>query len=275
MDNILKKIHEIQLEIALEVKRLCEKNNINYILIAGTLLGAIRHKGFIPWDDDIDIGMLRADYERFLNIAKEELNCKYYLQTWHTDDKFGLPIAKIQKKGTVFIEQNSQNVTQKKGIFIDIFPFDNVPESKLLKRCHNLKTYILKRILISKLGYEVWEKNDNKKRIIYKIIKCISKPFSIELIKKNLEKEMKRYNNKRTKDVVAIGGSYGYIKEIKKRKWLDEFEKVIFEKNAFFAPKDYDGYLKSLYGDYMILPPKDKRENRHKIIKIDLGENKK
>ena len=95
MNNLqLESVHKVQLEIANEVKRICDKYNIKYFMIAGTLLGAVRHKGFIPWDDDLDIGMLRNDYNRFIKLAAKDLKEIYYLETWYTSSGYGLPYAK-------------------------------------------------------------------------------------------------------------------------------------------------------------------------------------
>ena len=121
----LKVTQQNLLDLMITLDGICRKENISYSLHGGTLLGAVRENGFIPWDDDMDIGMLRADYEKFLNVAKEKLNKKYFLQTWDTDEKFALPFAKIRLNGTKYIEHNSKNVDIHNGIYIDIFPYDN------------------------------------------------------------------------------------------------------------------------------------------------------
>ena len=137
MDNLqLAKVHLVQLEIANEVKKICENYKIKYFLIAGTLLGAVRHRGFIPWDDDLDMGMLRKDYIKFLKIARKELDDKYYLESWKVASGYGLPFTKIRMNGTKYIERNSKDVNCHLGIFIDIFPFDNVPDNKVQRLIH-------------------------------------------------------------------------------------------------------------------------------------------
>jgi lipopolysaccharide cholinephosphotransferase len=133
MDNTLQQVHKIQLEMALEVKRICEKHKIKYSIVAGTLLGAVRHNGFIPWDDDLDIAMLRDNYIKFIDICKDELNDSYFLQTWDTDPGFALPIAKLRKNSTKFVEKDFMEANIHCGIYIDILPFDSVPSENISK----------------------------------------------------------------------------------------------------------------------------------------------
>lgn len=138
---LIKQVQAIELEILLEVDRICRKHRISYFLDSGTALGAVRHKGFIPWDDDIDIGMLRDDYERFLSVAQEEMGQDYFLQTYRTD---GTPImfAKVRKTGTTFVEFRLRKFPINHGLFIDIFPYDYLPQEgdvwKHINACANL-----------------------------------------------------------------------------------------------------------------------------------------
>lgn len=269
----LKEVQKIQLEMAVEVKRICDENNIKYFIIAGTLLGAVRHKGFIPWDDDLDIGMFREDYDKFIQCAEKKLSSQYFLQTWDTDSGFGLPIAKVRKNGTRFVEKNSAKTSGHKGIYIDIFPFDNVPTSKIAQKIHDINTYVLKRLILCKVGYELWLDGGKLKKAVYKVINSIAKNTSLDKNKKRLEKQMKKYNNYKTEYVVAFGGAYGYSRESIKREWVENLTTIKFEDEEFMCPKDYDSYLTYFYGDYMIPPPKDERFNRHGIIELDLGGN--
>ncbi|SDC04389.1 lipopolysaccharide cholinephosphotransferase [Paenibacillus sp. UNCCL117] len=269
----MEKVHKVQLEMALEVKRLCQEHNIKYFIIAGTLLGAVRHKGFIPWDDDLDIGMIREDYERFVHIAKKEMKKEYFLQTWDTDVHFALPIAKLRKKGTKFIEQNSSKSNLHSGIYIDIFPFDNVPINNYKKKNQNYKTYVLKRLIITKQGYEVWDKNEHFKKIIYMLMKILTKTISLDKLKRMLGEEMTKYNSHKSDYVVTFGGAYGYWKETINRIWVDCLTTIKFEGHELSCPGEYREYLTYFYGDYMTPPPEDKRGNRHKIIQIELGED--
>ena len=133
--EILRRLQLTQLDIAKEIKRVCEKNDIKYWLESGTLLGAVRHKGFIPWDDDLDIAMRRDDYERFKKIAPRDLSSEYFFQSWETDENFGLPFAKVRKRKTIYKEIKAKNSKANNGIFVDIFPYDIVSgeDDKLVK----------------------------------------------------------------------------------------------------------------------------------------------
>ena len=272
MENFdyLPKLHNCQLIIAREIKRICDKHNIRYFIIAGTLLGAVRHGGFIPWDDDMDVGMLREDYEMFLKVAKTELGEEFFLQTPETDKNYGLPFAKILLNGTVLVEATAGS-NAKKGIFVDVFPFDVAPENEADRENHNKKTYFYKRLLLAKLNYNVCAKNDYVKRAVYFVLKIMSAFYSHDKLVKKLESEITRYNNSKTEDIVNIGGAYGYKKETIKADWVRDTVEIPFEDMTISAPVDYIKYLETFYGDYMTPPPEDKRYNRHSVTELDFG----
>lgn len=274
MDNFdyLPKLHRCETLIVKEVKRICDKNGIKYFMIAGTLLGSVRHKGFIPWDDDMDIGMLRADYERFLKIAKEEIGDSFFLQTTETDFAYGLNFAKILLKNT-FIEEAAASTKSQKGISIDIFPFDAVPNDKNEVAKHKKRTYFLRRLLLAKQNYNVCGKKEYVKRIVYAGLKFIAFFYSRKKLCEKLDRECERYNNTNEKPIkiVNIGGAYGYDKETILREWVDSTAELPFEDFTLCAPAGYKEYLEYFYGDYMTPPPEDKRYNRHSVMKVDFG----
>lgn len=271
-DSTTKKLHSCQLVLAAELKRICEKHNIKYFMIAGTLLGAVRHKGFIPWDDDMDFAIMRKDYSKFLNLCKTELGEKFTIQEIFSDSDYALPVAKLLLNGTKFIERNAAKNKSQKGIFIDIFPYDSIPDSEAQRKKHNKNTYFLKRLFLAKQGYTIAEKGQTLKIIIYFLLKILSAFASKKRIRNRLDAELRRYENENTKKVAALGGAYGYTKESVERKWFDETVELPFEDITLAAPKDYVEYLTYFYGDYMTPPPKDKRYNRHSAVELDFGE---
>ena len=267
MDKItLRKVQLVLLEIAKEIKRVCDDNNIKYFLDSGTLLGAIRHFGFIPWDDDLDIGMMREDYEKFCRIAPQCLKEDYFLQTWENDDYYALPFAKVRKNHTVYVE-NKASKRAKNGFYVDIFAYDYAPKSNREKEILLKKLANIERILLMKCGYEPWNsanKIDIVKRFGYL-------PYQIRSVLNEKTNLIKQYE--------ALATSVSHSSEIYPQigivkgyfipyKVFGEGIDHTFEDEIFRIPEDYDLYLTSMYGDYMTLPPVEKRENLHQIIDI-------
>ena len=267
--QILTHMHSLHLILADEGKRICEKHNIKYFMIAGTLLGAIRHKGFIPWDDDMDFGMLRADFEKFLKVCKTEIDeNKFYLQTDEKDKYYTFNFAKLRLCGTQVLESFSSNVQTNQGIYIDIFPIDNVADNKLSASWQYKRFWFYRSLLWVKCGYG---SADTKKKFSYKIARFVSKFFSIKYLKKRKLKIITKYKNRRTRRVVTSDGTYGLQKETLQREWLDTLKEFDFEDRKYPGIADYDTYLTYFYGDYMQLPPEDKR-NHHGRLEVDFGE---
>ena len=129
-EQTLRRVQLTQLSIAKEIKRVCDKYGIEYILDSGTLLGAVRHRGFIPWDDDMDIAMTRENYDKFVSVAQTEFKDKYFLQTWETDKNCPFPFAKVRLNGTSYVENVCEHADIHKGIYVDVFPYDVWPEEK-------------------------------------------------------------------------------------------------------------------------------------------------
>lgn len=274
MDKLtLRKVQLVQLEIAKEIDRVCSENNIKYFLIGGSLLGAVRHKGFIPWDDDLDIGMLRDDYNKFIQVASHKLFDKYELIDWKSDDNYPHPMGKVIKKGTIYKENKRKDVG-KQGIWVDIFPYDNVEEDLKSFKRRTFKLKILRSLIRAKCDYQTWH---NENGIIWlKFIKNLPfRALSIFFSKTNLVKRYEKIstieNNKQCKKVFE-NGTENYQDWCFEKALFTNLRTIDFENYNFWGPEQYDNYLTIAYGDYMKLPPENERENRHLIDEVDFGE---
>lgn len=274
MDNdTLRRVQMIQLDIALEVDRVCNKLGINYFLDSGTLLGAVRHKGFIPWDDDLDLGMLRNDYDIFIERCQSELGDKYYLQTWVTDPKYPNAFAKIRRRNSIYVEEAASDDAEC-GIYVDIFPYDVFPDDPKKRKWQRPRYFLYRRLLLSKCGYRPWLMNVNNKRessikkLFYISLKVVSLFISKEALIHQYMKFCTRFNTEQSKYLYAQGGASDYGKWIVPSDSFKSFVKLDFEGYKLSAPTGYDAYLTKVYNDYMKLPPEDKRINRHRITRI-------
>lgn len=250
-EKVLRKAQLIMLNELMEVDRICKKNSINYWIDGGTFLGAIRHKGFIPWDDDIDICMLKDDYEKFLIIAKKELPPNRFLQTKETDEKATSPYIKIRDRNSLIVEDNySENERFHQGIFLDIFIMNNF--SNKIKRIYRF-LYKIKEIKIYK--------EKNKFLFLKKILlKCKINDLATKILEIFLE-------NPKNNSIIGykywFENTYNYTNVFP----LSEIE---FEGYKFPCPNNADAYLKELYGDtYMELPPEEQRVWHAKEIRLN------
>lgn len=270
MDNskVMEHMHKMHLILADELKRICEKHRIKYFMIAGTLLGAVRHKGFIPWDDDMDFGMLRPDFEKFLEICSKELNTKkFYLQTDRNDKYYTFNFAKLRLNGTRVLEEFSSKINTNQGLYIDIFPIDVVSDNLVKATIQYKSFWFFRNLLWIKCGYG---EEERKKQLSYKFAKIISIPFSIRFLKYMKQKIIARYQNENSRFVVTSDGTYGLKKETLKSVWVLNLENYKFEDREYPGIYNYDEYLSHMYGDYMKIPPKDK-QNHHARIEVDFG----
>ena len=269
--ELLRKVQLTQLEIAKEIRRVCDENDIHYFLACGTFLGAVRHQGFIPWDDDMDIGMLRSDYEKFCRIAPQKLKPQYCLQTWYTEPNYSLPFGKVIKRGTVYLENKKTRRLQENGFYVDIFPYDFAPEDSVELDSYVAKLLNIYRVKLMKSGYRPWMESDRiiwKKRIGYLYYQLQSLFSSQKELAKNYDAlAVSIHNSSVILEQNAQSKPYCFPAGI-----FFELAEYEFEGEKFRGVKDYDTYLKLFYGDYMQLPPEDQRENRHQIVEVDFGE---
>lgn len=248
-------IKRVSLEILDQVHDFCIKNNIKYSLFYGTLLGAVRHKGFIPWDDDIDIAMPREDYERFIRI----FNCQSLkVYSCKTDSNYLLPFAKVVDTRTIKHEDVYDKYRYDIGFGIDIFPVDYIESFKKYKAVkHKSRKYIKRRIYGQ---IDVKQSDSLLKKILKKIIIAPysgkSNYYAIkidDLCIRNCNK-----NHMFTLDIYMMNTNQFYDGDI-----FDHINLVKFENREYYAIKKYDNVLRACYGNYMELPPIEERTTHH------------
>ncbi len=258
----LKTIQNKMLEIIVEVDRVCRKNNIKYILDGGSLLGAVRHKGFIPWDDDLDIAMLREDYDRFINACKHDLSSDFFFQHYKSEKKYPLNFGKVRMKNTIYKEKLFSELDINQGIYIDVFPIDNVVLRRKKIQCRLIS--MLNSARFCKLGIY---RGAHIKRLIYKPVATMS----LNRINAIAEYIME-FNNKKRTEYVYKFCHQGKMKPLYKRSIYEDIIDIEFEGHKFYVPKEYDEFLSERYGDYMKYPPKEEQKPCHNIIKCELGD---
>jgi len=259
----------VELEMLNEVVKVCNKYNIEYFIDSGTALGAFRHSGFIPWDDDIDIGMTRVNYDKFLEIAPKAINGEIFIQNRKTDKKAPFYSIRARKNNTIHMEWDKRNMKIHHGVYIDIFPYDSIPDEehkriKFQKRCKRIiKIYKIRSIPDR---YKKPERNIKwwVLAIIRRLLHYILLPIPINWVEGYVEKIFRKYNNDKTKYITCL--SYGGIHAFKKED-IFPIKDILFEKNVYSAPNNMNNYLKELYGDYMKLPPKEERKG-HEPYKL-------
>lgn len=248
MENeTLKRLQAMELDILKEVDSICRKNTIKYYLIGGTLLGAVRHKGFIPWDDDIDIVMPRKDFICFEKVCEKELRKDLTLKNSKNSSNY-LTHTKVEKKKTVFIskEQNELNIGQDNGISIDIFPLDSGDKKYI-------SLYEFKQKMMYKINeYLMVENYHLKKRKIHFLLSVLPNSFYVYLRDKIIKGKGNYYLN--------YGSQYGVRKQCIPKEFFEPRIELEFEKHFFYAPNNFDYCLERIFGDdYMVLPPVEKR----------------
>ena len=262
-------MNEVQthlLKIFKEFVRVCEKHHLRYFVDSGTLIGAMRHKGFVPWDDDIDVMMPRDDFDKFVKLQYEYEGTPYFIQTWRTDPHYTYCFAKLRDSSTTFIENFYVNHRINHGLWIDIFVLDGVsykvkPREKFAHRFRftwwmSYMSYLPQ--LTRKFHKETFFKD-----LGLNIIGClfyIMDPFHIR--NRIVERFMKKHTLDKAK-MVANYYDFKPKKQAMRKELFDEYIQVPFEDMMVNAPKGYDEYLTILYGDWRTPPPKDKQIGMH------------
>lgn len=270
--QVLRKVQMTEKKILEKFISICEKYDLKYFIVFGTLLGTVRHKGFIPWDDDIDVGMLRKDYERFLEVAQKECGDEYFVQTIDTDPKYHLYFAKMRMNDTEFVEESLQASGSVSGFYIDIFPYDVLPDDEKEMQKH-MKKAIYYTMLLS--ANKVAEPQIARSNVIVNTIKSViwfglhygMKVFGIkgDYVWKKCSQIMKKFEGSDNQRLTTFSADAAQLIIYKEE--LMDVEELEFEDIVVKVPKGYHKILERNYGDYMKLPPEDQRMN-HVPVRI-------
>lgn len=267
--NMLKYFHEF-----------CQENNLKYFLYSGTLLGSVRHKGFIPWDDDADVAMRRKEFNKFesLFIKSDYKKDGYYYQSGRLDDRLATSFSKIRDPRINIRERTSRTQKGNQGPWLDIFPLDNIPDDEDLRREQFKKVSFYNRIIKLSLLVNVKENDKGIKRIAKKTLQAFNERFNkyyffLPYVFKMRNKYINMYNHIETSHSADLSFMHfkdyqDYSTHIFDNSKIEELKLREFEGFKFYIPKNYDYVLSNMYGDYMTIPPKDEQET-HQLEYIE------
>ena len=264
-------LHKVDLDIVKEVVSICDKYKMKYYMLGGTMLGAIRHKGFIPWDDDIDLGIPRKDYEKFLIVAPKELSSHLKVVNYRTDPEYHYYITRILDTETKVEEERIGNDNRYTNASIDIFPIDGTPNNGILRKIYFFRV-LYHRALMS-LCYKDSIDRKRSRGKAERILLWVMERLPIEKMttprkqKDAIDRLLRKQKIEGAKYIGNIMGAYR-TREIVPSKFYGEGKMFPFENIELRGMELADEYLKWTYGDYMKLPPVNKRKTHFKILEI-------
>lgn len=278
-DAQLKKLQKVLFGILLDIISVCQKHNIRYYLSGGTALGAVRHQGFIPWDDDVDLNMPRQDYLRFAKIFAEEMGEKYWVHTPDFTENYNLLLGRVRKKGTS-VKTKEDFSCDECGAFVDIFIIENTYDNPVARGIHGFFCLASGLLQSCRKFYEDRQEllklvSDKKNRFVFKtkiaIGFCVSF-LSVGTWTKITNRCNGMCKNSTTGYVTIPSGRKHFFGEVQPRADFLESVEMPFESTQASVCKCYDRYLTALYGDYMTPPPADYKESHVFLAPFDLGE---
>ena len=262
----LKELHDTELEILKEIHRVCKKLNIKYFLMGGTLLGAVRHNGFIPWDDDLDIGMTREDYNIFIRDGVKEIKDDYFIHCRETDSEYWLPFVKVRKNNTTFLETLLKDAkVNHNGIFVDVFPIDYANKLYFINYFRAFVVKSIEDVVLVKKKIVLLSNSRHPK------LNRILMLFNIDLLYKIQDFFSVFIGRKKRNKMLCLVGAYHIKKDIYMYDDMFPLVEMKFEGFSSYSFKNFDKYLTNLYGDYMKLPKKEDRVN-HGAIYVSFKE---
>lgn len=272
----LKKLKKAEVNILYDFIQVCEKHNINYFLAWGTAIGAVRHHGFIPWDDDIDVGMLREDYDKFVAVVEQEMGANYKLTTPVTEKGYAGTVAKLQRKGTKFVPYISRTMKCDLCLHIDLFIYDNMDNDVEAARKNIKKTrHIAHVIFLCGSPYPVIKIKGIKGAMAKTA--CFMAHYIFKLLHVSMEKQYEKFeqiskssNHKETAKLTSYQSLAAFTNSVT-REDIFPLKDIEFEDLIVKIPNQYDKMLRQTYGDYMQLPKEEDRVN-HGAYVIDFGD---
>ena len=263
--ELLKRLQQCELEMLDEFVKICNENNITYFGLYGTGIGALRHGGFIPWDDDIDIGLLYDDYLKLINIYKEQHSEKYTIVNAVEYKNYPLITTRITLNDTKFITESFKNVDCPMGIFLDIFPFFNIPDDEKAHKKQSRKAWFLGKLLILKhTPFPYIEYKGLKAKLLHCATAVssflVNIVFSHKALYNKIIKICLRHQNENTKRVEYFFGTR-IGRSIYKKEDLLPTKELPFENISLSFPNNLEKLLTALYGDYMQVPPPEKQKD--------------
>lgn len=268
-DELLYQIQSTELEILEYFDKFCRENNLKYSLSGGTLLGAIRHKGFIPWDDDVDCMMMREDYDRLISLWQEKANTeKYILQNKDNDKYFPQSFTKIRKNHTAFLQAGEERNKYCNGLFIDIMPADRFPNGKIKR-----KIYYIDVMLYQLFTREFAPPLSNViVKTGCKVILALTGKKKREKLRKRFLSRLTKYNNDKSLQVISTE-TVSSMHRLYSPDIMDKVIDVEYEGTKLSATSKWEEVLVTGYGDYMQFPPKEEQVWKHHPIIIDFSHN--
>lgn len=264
-------LHEADLEIVKEVVRICDENGLMYYMLGGTMLGAIRHNGFIPWDDDIDLGLPRKDYEKFLEIAPKLMPKHLKLVNYKTDPEYHYYITRILDTETKVVENRFASEKKYTNVSIDVFPLDGTPNNKFIRKiyCTRLMAHRAMSSLANKDLLDVKKKRKWNEKLLFEFMRLFptDKMFNFYNQLNKCDKLLKKYPMSESMFTGNMMGAYK-VRELVDTSWYGEDAFYEFDGVKLRGLKEYDKYLTQLYGDYMQLPPEDRRTIHFSIVEV-------
>lgn len=266
MDNILDKLHGYEADAFRNFIKICEENNLEYYAIGGTLLGAVRHKGFIPWDDDVDVGMPRESYDRFLKLAPRLLPEHLVIDDYHYNKDFRSYFAKIRNRNIEIREMLVDNeATTRIGYLIDVIPIDGTPDRPVLRKLYYLRVLCLRFLCgAANVATGIRTSRPKKEQMLLHICKFLRlyKILDIQKIYRRMDRVFHKQDAKKACYIGTITGAYK-VKEIVPREYFGDFNQASewqFEDFTVKGPKEWEKYLTHMFGDYHQVPPESERK---------------